>query len=292
MRRPPSVPAPAASSDPSDASAEEPRYVEGDAVCDDLYDDLRDDLEVRTARRPNENIDFPSDSDPALLRVGIPGDFIPFALRDAEGHVVGHDAELLELLAERAGFAGRVRLFASTWKTLFSDLVSGRVDLVCGGVSVTPERCHVATPLPRYAPFWKTGLVRREDRERFAGFDVKAFDNETLRVLKNPGGTNETWVDANLAHARVRLHPVNEEIPGLIAAGEGDLMVTDVTEARWYAARDERLAVLPQRFTPVEYKAFYVRRGFAGIDALRRAWEDLEAAGALSELAHRWGIDA
>ena len=284
MRRPPCVPAPAASSDPSDASAEEPRYAEGDALCDVS--------DIRTARRPDENVNLPSDSDPMPLRVGIPGDFIPFALRDAEGRIVGHDAELLALLAERAGFAGRVRLCTSTWKTLFSDLVSGRVDLVCGGVSVTPERCQAATALPRYAPFWKTGLVRREDWERFAEFDVEAFDNETLRVVKNPGGTNETWVDVNLTHARVRLHPVNEEIPGLIAAGEGDLMVTDVTEARWYAARDERLAVLPQHFTPVEYKAFYVRRGFAGIDALRRAWEALAADGALAELAQRWGIDA
>ncbi len=292
MRRPLCVPAPAASSAPSDASAKEPRYAEGDALCDAVCDAVCDDLDVRTARRPDENVEFLSDSEPTPLRVGIPGDFIPFALRDAEGNVVGHDAELLELLAERAGFAGRVVLCASAWKSLFSDLVSGRVDLVCGGVSVTPERCRTATALPRYAPFWKTGLVRREDRERFAGLEVKAFDNENFRVVKNPGGTNETWVDANLTHARVRLHPVNEEIPGLIAAGEGDLMVTDVTEARWYAARDARLAVLAQRFTPVEYKAFYVRRGFAGVEALRRAWEDLAADGALSELARRWGIDA
>lgn len=284
MRRPLCVPTPAGSSDLSETSAEEPRYAEGDAV-----------RENRNTRCPDKTPAVPECTDPMPLRVGIPGDFIPFALRegnDRNGRLVGHDAELVELLADRAGFSDRLVLCPSTWKTLFSDLVSGRVDLVCGGVSGTPERYRAAVALPRYAPFWKTGLVRRENFERFAGLEVEAFDRETLRVIKNPGGTNETWVDANLKHARVRLHPVNEEIPGLIAAGEGDLMITDVTEARWYAARDARLAVLPQHFTPVEYKAFFVRRDFAGTRSLERAWESLAEDGTLAKLAHRWGIDA
>ena len=38
------------------------------------------------------------------------------------------------------------------------------------------------------------------------------------------------------------IHEVNEEIPALIAEGEGDVMITEMSEAGYYASRDPRLA--------------------------------------------------
>ena len=46
----------------------------------------------------------------------------------------------------------------------------------------------------------------------------------------------------NLPGAELIIHDVNEEIPGLIAQGEADVMITEILEAGYYCAKDDRLA--------------------------------------------------
>ena len=47
------------------------------------------------------------------------------------------------------------------------------------------------------------------------------------------------------------IHPVNEEIPGLVASGRADVMITEILEAEYYASQDPRLAapLLKEPFT-------------------------------------------
>lgn len=50
----------------------------------------------------------------------------------------------------------------------------------------------------------------------------------------NPGGTNEKFAREHLSHSTIIVHQKNEEIPELIANGEADVMVTEITEAPYY----------------------------------------------------------
>ena len=45
-----------------------------------------------------------------------------------------------------------------------------------------------------------------------------------------------------LPHATLIIHPVNEEIPGLVASGKADVMITEIMEAAYYCSKDKRLA--------------------------------------------------
>ena len=60
--------------------------------------------------------------------------------------------------------------------------------------------------------------------------------------MENPGGLNEKFARANLPNATLLIHPVNEEIPRLIAEGKADVMITEVMEAEYYVNKDPRLA--------------------------------------------------
>lgn len=222
---------------------------------------------------------------PLTLRAGIPGDFRPFACRETDGLLHGHDIDLLEMLAQKAGFS--VEWVETDWSSLSAGL--GRdFDVAAGGVTITPERAASGRFLPGYAPFWKTGIVRREDLSRFSG--PETLDKPDVVVIKNPGGTNELWVDANLRHACIKLDADNVAIPGRIASGEGDLMITDVTEAKHYAERDERLAVLPFALTPIEFKGVWVADDAGLHDRLVCAWRRLHQEGILSMLSQRYGL--
>lgn len=234
------------------------------------------------------------------LIAGIPGDFRPFACLEADGRLHGHDVALLEALAGRAGFS--LQWIRTDWATLAAGL-GHRYDVAAGGVTITPEREKLGWFLPAYAPFWKTGLVRKADLARFP--NTSSLNRPDVRVIKNPGGTNEQWVDSHLSRAALTLDADNVAIPDRIARGEGDLMVTDVTEARHYAALDERLAVLPFALTPITMKGVWVAKGDAqgtpscgGIgrrelfERLLGAWRTLAADGTLSRLAVQYGVNA
>ena len=52
--------------------------------------------------------------------------------------------------------------------------------------------------------------------------------------MENPGGLNEKFARENLPDATLIIHDVNQEIPGLIASGEADVMITEIMEAGYY----------------------------------------------------------
>lgn len=236
------------------------------------------------------------------LRIGIPGDYLPFGIIDEsspEGFA-GHDIDLCSALCREAGLAPVYVL--TSWPALMDDLAAGKFDVAAGGVSWLPERARLAEALPRYAPFAKVALVRKAGCERFQTPDD--LNQPDVRVIKNPGGTNERWVLENLTRAQIATVADNASIPARIASDVGDVMITDSFEAHWYVSRDVRLTIAmnARPLTPTAWKTMLVRRGarrpvlpgreHAGSEPLSpvlfSAWGRLERSGMLQELAARW----
>ena len=80
--------------------------------------------------------------------------------------------------------------------------------------------------------FGKTILCRKADAKKFKSEDD--LNKKSVRVMVNPGGTNEKFALANLPDCTLLVHPQNAEIPGLIAEGKADVMITETMEARRY----------------------------------------------------------
>ena len=97
------------------------------------------------------------------LRIGIPGDYLPFGIIDegSQAGFAGHDIDLMEGLCREAGLAPQFIL--TSWPALFEELSAGRFDVAAGGVSWLPERARRFDDLPRYAPFAKVALIRKAD---------------------------------------------------------------------------------------------------------------------------------
>ena len=105
--------------------------------------------------------------------------------------------------------------------------------------------------------------------------------------MENPGGLNEAFARENLPDATLIIHNANEEIPGLIAEGEADVMITETMEAEYYAGMDSRLAapVAGDPFTQAQL-GILMPRGAEDLAAYVNAFLDAEReAGRLDELA-------
>ena len=167
-----------------------------------------------------------------VLRVATTGDYAPFSL-EAHGHLSGAD---IELARDLAAHLGAEPVFVRTsWPSLPDDLRDGRFDVALSGISYTEERAALGLYSAAYHEGGKTLLARCADRERF---DTPAeLDRPGVRVIVNPGGTNERYVREHVHQAQILVHPDNRGVFAEIAAGRADVMVTDDVEAELQARR-------------------------------------------------------
>lgn len=167
-----------------------------------------------------------------LLRVGTTGDYAPFS-DDRGGELRGLDIGLAEALAQAWGV--QVVFVRTSWPTLMEDLAKRRFDLALSGISITPERSRQADFSAAYYFDGKTPIARREDAARFS--TLAQIDQPGVRVIVNPGGTNERFVREHIQRATLLVHPNNRTIFAEIVAGRADVMITDGIEVRLQTSR-------------------------------------------------------
>ena len=159
-----------------------------------------------------------------------------------------------------------------------------------GGITITDARCATMLMSDGYLANGKTILCRTEDTTRFRS--LEDIDRPEVRVMVNPGGLNEQFANEHLTHATIIVHPQNEEIPSLIAEGEADVMITEITEAPWYVQSDPRLAapLLDEPFTHGEIGVL-MRRGQDDLLAfVNQVIAQMKASGSLRALYEKYGL--
>ncbi|MFZ4288786.1 transporter substrate-binding domain-containing protein [Variovorax sp. HJSM1_2] len=224
--------------------------------------------------------------DSKLLRVGTPGDYRPFAIKTDTGYA-GHDIDLIEAMAKELGV--KIEYVPTTWPNLMKDIQSDKFDVAVGGITRNVTRIRQIEMLPGYASFGKVALVRAADKDKFRA--LADLNQATVRVIKNPGGTNETFVLENLKAAQVSTHDKNAEIPALIAEGKGDVMITETYEALYYAKADPRLyaAFIQQPLTPPNTLGFMLPKDDADYSRVMSfVWSLLDSRGGVKQAADKW----
>ncbi|HKT74784.1 MAG TPA: transporter substrate-binding domain-containing protein [Steroidobacteraceae bacterium] len=160
-----------------------------------------------------------------VLRVATTGDYAPFSI-EADGNLRGIDIELAQDLGRKLGV--KVVFVRTSWGTLLDDLQRDAADVEMSGISITPVREQAGVFSRAYAAGGKTIMARCRDGRRYR--DLASIDRPNVRVIVNPGGTNEQYVRSNVHRARIIVHPDNRTIFNELRAGRADVMVTDDVE--------------------------------------------------------------
>ena len=218
-----------------------------------------------------------------VVLVGATGDYQPMSFLNPETkRYTGFDTMLAEDFASCLGV--RIVYVPTSWPTLMADTLAGKFDLALCGITITDARKQQALMSDGYLENGKTILCRSDDFSKYTSLDD--INRPEVRLMENPGGLNEKFARAHLPKATLIIHPVNEEIPGLIAEGKADVMITEVMEAEYYSSRDSRLAapMLETPFTRGQLGALMPPGSETLLDAFNRFLEMEREIGRLDEL--------
>ena len=222
-----------------------------------------------------------------VLKVGSTGDYNPMSYLDpATGEYVGFDAALTEDLAAALGVG--LEYVSTSWPTLMEDTLAGKFDLAICGITVTDARKEQALMSEGYLENGKTILVRAEDAEKYTSLDD--VNKPEVRVMVNPGGLNEKFARENLPDVILIIHDVNQDIPGLIAEGEADVMITEIMEAGYYVGQDSRLAapLIYEPFTNGQLGVLMPKGSEDLLDYVNAFLEEEKGSGRIDELADEY----
>jgi cyclohexadienyl dehydratase len=217
------------------------------------------------------------------ILVGTTGDYKPFSFYDkAANDYVGYDIDAARMLGEALGV--EVVFVHTTWPTLMQDLLDDKFDIAMSGITRTYARQKVAHLSHGYFPFGKSPLIRAADKAKY--ISLEAIDQPGVKIGVNPGGTNERFVKANIKKATIIVHPKNAEIPGMVANGTFDVMITDSPEAIRYAKDDARLyaALLDNTFTKNQFGILMQRGDQVFANFINMWMEEMKLQGQFDKL--------
>ena len=224
------------------------------------------------------------------LLVGTTGDYRPLSFREEDGTYWGFGIEMAKEMAKSLGV--EIKFVQTSWPTLTADVLAEpqMFDLAIGGITITDARRETMLMSEGYLANGKTILCRAEEADRFR--TLEDLDKPEVRVMVNPGGLNEKFAKANLTHATIIVHQKNEEIPALVAEGEADVMITEITEAPYYVQTDPRLAapLLGQPFTHGEIGVLMQKGQEDLLQTVNSTIRRMKSDGSLRRLHEKYGL--
>lgn len=246
----------------------------------------------------SSNDDNPS-SQPTIERIqqrgkiliGTTGDYRPLSFCEPEtGEYWGFGIDMAQQIAARLGVG--IEFVKTSWPTLTADVLAEPqlFDLAIGGITITDARRETMLMSDGYLANGKTILCRASEADRYQ--TLADMDKPEVRVMVNPGGLNEKFANENLTHATIIVHPKNEEIPTLIAEGQADVMITEITEAPYYVKADSRLAapLLNEPFTQGKIGVLMRKGQDDLLQLVNDVIRQMTADGSLRQLHEKYGL--
>ena len=211
-----------------------------------------------------------------VLRVGTTGDYKPFAFREPDGSYRGADITMARQLATDLGV--KVEFVPTVWAKLSEDFAANKFDIAVGGVTILPAREKIADFSTATLVDGKRPIARCADKDRYTS--IAAIDQPGVRVVVNPGASNEEFARAHFPHAQLTVHTDNVSVFEEIVAGREDVMVTDGVEVDHQALLHPQLCAtaVPAPFTRLE-KAYMLPKDPAFVAAVDRWWAGEAASG-------------
>jgi cyclohexadienyl dehydratase len=220
-----------------------------------------------------------------VIKIGTPGDYYPFSCR-RDDEPEGIDIDILRKFAAYTGV--KLKFVPTTWNRVLDDLLRGSFDIAAGGVAISKQRRKRALFSATYFRTGKAPLTLAKNAHLYSTFDE--IDRPGVRVIVNPGGTNEHFARKRLQKATLIVHRDNITVFEKILSGEADVMITDAVEAVVQEDKNPLLkAVNPMKPFTCSHFAFMLGEKEQYLKEVLDAWlVDHGRQGGIKKTIFRW----
>lgn len=221
-----------------------------------------------------------------ILRIGVPADYAPLAYYNQHNKLVGFDIDMAKNLATSLNLVPV--FYITSWPMLSSDLAADKYDVAMGGVTYTKARAEQFLLSNSIVPNGKIALASCQSAAKLT--DLDHINQPDVRVVVNPGGTNESFVNNNIHNAQIIRVKNNIDNIQALRDKTADMMVTDLIEGYHYEDSEPGVLCLATKI-PFDgtrsYKAYMIQR--KNNDLLNYINQWLEQSD-IKNVAQHWGI--
>lgn len=192
------------------------------------------------------------------LRIGF-STFVPWAMKDKKGEFIGYEIEVARRLAEDMGV--EAQFVPTKWSGIIPALLTGKFDVIIGGMGITPERnikVNFTTPYEYSGMSIVAGLKRIPGRT-----SLEEFNTSQARVVARIGTTAAAAAQKYLPAADIRLFDDEGQALQEVLNGRADAMVASQPFPEFQALKYPDKLYLPlagETFTK-EPIGFAIRKG-------------------------------
>ncbi len=135
-----------------------------------------------------------------VLKVGM-DIFQPWAMKDKNGKLIGFEIDVATRLAEDMGV--KVEFIPTAWSGIIPALLTGKFDVIIGGMGITPQR---ALQVNFSEPYDYSGMSIVAHKKLAAGFtSLASFNSPDVQIAVKLGTTAATAAKKVLPQATLRM---------------------------------------------------------------------------------------
>lgn len=241
-----------------------------------------------------------STKDENVLKVATNAEFPPWEFLE-DGKVVGFDADLIELIAEKLGM--KVKFENMEFDSVIASISSGTCDVAIAGLTINEKR---SKSVDFSTPYFKGAsqiLIVKQDDEIFTGTSKEELDeqlkNKTIGVCQGFTGVSyangdEDWGFKAIEGADVKIYDNVSLAAEDLKNGTLDVIIMDDTTAFEVVAADNYKDVLKTINIALTTESYgiAVKKGNKDLkEKIDNALKELEEEGKIEELFKKWKID-
>ena len=219
------------------------------------------------------------------MKIGM-STFLPWAMKDKKGELIGFEIDVAKRLAKDMGV--RAEFVPTQWSGIIPALITGKFDIIIGGMGITPKR---NLKVNFSIPYDHTGMSIVANRELAKGFDsLDDFNKPDVTIVVRMGSTSAAAVKKYMPKAILLQFDDESQAVQELLNGRAYAFVSSAPLPAFQSLKYPEKLFLPLKgnFTK-EPIAFAIRKGdFDSYNYLNNWITVVTAEGWIQERKHYW----